>query len=128
MRFEPTAPRRRLISLTPLIDIVFILLVFFMLASSLVRWQSVGLDAPATAVGSGAEGAWLVRVGPEQIDLNAEVLDLAMLGARVAGRVARQPEQRLLVQAAPGVEVQRLVDVLDRLRDAGATRLTLLQP
>lgn len=128
MRLESTAPRRRLISLTPLIDVVFILLVFFMLASSLTHWQSVGLDAPATAAGAGAEGAWLVRVGPEHLDLNAEVLDLPTLGARVAVRIARQPEQRLLVQAAPGVEVQRLVDVLDRLRDAGATRLTLLQP
>jgi len=35
MRFESSTPHRRLISLTPLVDVVFILLVFFMLASTL---------------------------------------------------------------------------------------------
>ncbi|OOC09384.1 ExbD/TolR family protein, partial [Thioalkalivibrio halophilus] len=39
-------PRRRnLISLTPLIDVVFILLVFFMLASSFLDWRAVELEA-----------------------------------------------------------------------------------
>jgi biopolymer transport protein ExbD len=46
MRFDAPAPHRRLISLTPLIDVVFILLVFFMLASSLIKWQAVEMGEP----------------------------------------------------------------------------------
>jgi biopolymer transport protein ExbD len=34
-------PRRAVVSLTPLIDVVFILLVFFMLASSFVKWRAI---------------------------------------------------------------------------------------
>ncbi|WP_373510748.1 ExbD/TolR family protein, partial [Thiocapsa sp.] len=75
MRFESPAPRRRLIGLTPLIDVVFILLVFFMLASSLVKWQALEMEAPASAaVGTPVIGSWLVRVRPESLDLNAETL------------------------------------------------------
>ena len=44
--------RRNLISLTPLIDVVFILLVFFMLASSFLDWRSITLDPPKQTGGS----------------------------------------------------------------------------
>ncbi len=133
MRFDTTAPRRRLISLTPLIDVVFILLVFFMLASSLVTWQVVELGA-AAAQGDGNTlvGSWLVRVHADGLDLNAEPISEADLAARVVERVAGgigdQADQPILVMPSPGVDLQRLVDILDRLRQAGATHLTLLQP
>jgi biopolymer transport protein ExbD len=128
MRFDSPAPRRRLVSLTPLIDVVFILLVFFMLASSLVKWQSVEMGAPASATaGTPVVGSWLVRVQPEGLDLNAEAIAAAELAGRVSARIGEDPAQRILVQPAPGVSIQRLVDVLDLLREAGATHLTLLR-
>src|SRR3546814_18552679 len=69
--------RRRLISLTPLIDVVFILLVFFMLASSFVDWRAIVLDTPAAATRAGAsEGALLVRVGRDRIDFAGAPTDL----------------------------------------------------
>ena len=40
---RPAAPARKLIGLTPLIDVVFILLLFFMLTSSFFQWQSLDL-------------------------------------------------------------------------------------
>ena len=55
MKFATAPSRRRLISLTPLIDVVFILLIFFMLASSFLDWRAIGLDAPADAT-AGAAG------------------------------------------------------------------------
>lgn len=129
MRFDTTAPRRRLISLTPLIDVVFILLVFFMLASSLVKWQVVELGAPAAQGGKSAVvGAWLVRVHPGGLDLNAEPIAESDLADRVAGRLEDDPNQQILVMPSAGVDLQRLVDTLDRLRRVGATNLTLLQP
>jgi biopolymer transport protein ExbD len=128
MRFESPAPRRRLISLTPLIDVVFILLVFFMLASSLIKWQAVEMGEPASAgAGTPVVGSWLVRVQPEGLDLNAETIAAAELAGRVTARIGEDPAQRILIQPAPGVSLQRLVDVLDLLRDAGATHLTLLR-
>jgi biopolymer transport protein ExbD len=128
MRFEPTRPRRRLVSLTPLIDVVFILLVFFMLASSLVRWQTIELDAPVSATaGTPVVGSWLVRVRADGLDLNAEPIEAADLADRVGARMIQAPDQRVLIQPAPGVDLQRLVDILDLLREAGATQLTLLR-
>lgn len=44
MRFHRPPPSQPVISLTPLIDVVFILLIFFMLASSFMDWRSVDLS------------------------------------------------------------------------------------
>jgi biopolymer transport protein ExbD len=129
MRFESGARRRRLISLTPLIDVVFILLVFFMLASSLIQWRVVALDAPASAAsGTPVVGSWLVRVQSDRLDLNAEPIEAAALAERIRMRIIENPDQPVLIVPAPGIGLQRLVDVLDLLRDAGAEHLTLLRP
>jgi biopolymer transport protein ExbD len=66
-------------------------------------------------------------VQPEGLDLNAEAIATVELAGRVAARIGEDPTQRILVQPAPGVSLQRLVDVLDLLREAGATNLTLLR-
>ncbi|ANK82600.1 MAG: biopolymer transporter ExbD [Rhizobiales bacterium NRL2] len=118
--------RRPLISLTPLIDVVFILLVFFMLASSFLDWRAIDLTPPARA-GSGAlmEGAMLVDVRPDGLRLSGERLDLETLAGRVEARLADRPGQSVVIRPAAGVSLQRTVRVLDRLAAAGAANLSL---
>ena len=125
---SPRARRRPLISLTPLIDVVFILLVFFMLASSFLDWRSIELDAPAqAAAGSSMEGALLVEIRPDGLRLSGETVSLDTLAERVAARVAAKADQRVLVEPAAGVSLQEAVQVLDRLAAAGADKLSLIR-
>jgi len=128
--FQPSATRRRaLIGLTPLIDVVFILLVFFMLASSFLNWRAIDLSAPpAVGGGQSLKGAMLVEVRADRLRLGAHTLDLESLAARVSERLADEPGQRVLIRPAAGVSLQRAVEVLDRLAAAGAQNLTLVRP
>jgi biopolymer transport protein ExbD len=123
-------PRRRraLISLTPLIDVVFILLVFFMLASSFLDWRAIDLAAPArAAAGASMQGALLVEVRRDGVRLSGEAISLHALAARVAAQRAATPERRVLVKPAAGVPLQDAVQVLDRLAQAGVTDLALIR-
>ncbi len=127
-RLANSTQRRPLISLTPLIDVVFILLVFFMLASSFLDWRAIDLNAPAqTAAGSSVEGALLVEVGSEDLRLSGETMSLETLAARVAERVAVNPEQKVLVKPASGVPLQGAVEILDGLTSAGVIDLSLIR-
>ena len=123
-------PRRRraLIGLTPLIDVVFILLVFFMLASSFLDWRAIELDAPVRAAGSeGLEGALLVQIRPDGLlRLAAAPISLEDLAARVREHLETTPDQRVLIEPASGVPLQRTVSVLDRLKAAGVTEMRLI--
>lgn len=108
--------RRPLVSLTPLIDVVFILLVFFMLASSYLDWRAIDLSVPAEASAAGTlEGALLVEVRSGGLRLGGVPMAAGELAGRVRERLEEAPETRVLVKPAEGVTLQQAVDVLDRL-------------
>ena len=122
------ARRRALISLTPLIDVVFILLIFFMLASSFLDWRAIELNAPAqAAAGTSVEGALLVEVRSDSLRLSGETVSLDALASRIATRLETAPDQRVLVRPASGVALQQAVAVLDRLKAAGVSELSLIR-
>lgn len=119
--------RRSLISLTPLIDVVFILLIFFMLASSFSTQEAIELSTPGSGAAEGAMPGSLVRVKREGLDLNGEPLTLDELQMR-ARQLALAPGGRLfLVQPDRGVPLQRLVAVLDVLDRSGASNVSLVR-
>lgn len=119
---------RALISLTPLIDVVFILLLFFMLASSFLDLNTIVLDAPAEgATGASSQGALLIEVRLDGVRFAGRYMPLDALADLVARRLQKHPGLRVLVQPGAGVNVQHTVRVLDRLAAAGADHLSLMQ-
>ncbi len=125
--FRSAGRRRQLISLTPLIDVVFILLVFFMLASSFLDWRSIELSAPgASSSGQSLEGAVLIEVRNDGIRLSGEPLQHNALVKRIQDLLARDTNHRFLVKVAEGVAMQEAIAVLDSLTAAGVTDLSLI--
>ena len=122
------APRRRtLVRLAPLIDVVFILLVFFMLASSFMDWRMIRMDGAGAGSGeASAVGAMLVQVEPGRIRLGGEEVTLDTLSVRVQRALRDSPDQRILVQPAAGVPLQRSVEVLDSLHRSGARDVSMI--
>ncbi|MAO57372.1 MAG: biopolymer transporter ExbD [Rhodospirillaceae bacterium] len=120
--------RRALISLTPLIDVVFILLVFFMLASSFLDWRSVTLDAPQeTGRSSSMEQALLIEVRRDGLRLAGETLSLENIARRAARAIAKKADRVVLVRPDEGVPVQDVVMVVDALAAAGIGNLSLIR-
>lgn len=122
-------PRKRLLSLTPLIDVVFILLLFFMLASSFVEWRAIGLNVPKAERGRGPDQPSLrVRLtGDGGLYLNGDAVTLKSLGQRIQPVLRRNAEQPVAVLPESGVPLQRLVSVLDSVTAAGGRNLSLFQ-
>ena len=116
------------ISVTPLIDVVFILLVFFMLASRFEDWRSIDLSSTAhgPAAATDAQGAMLVEVRTDGLRFAGAPIALEDLMARLAERLRAAPEQRVLLSPGAGVDMQRVVTTLDALSAAGARNIALL--
>lgn len=128
MHFDlPGRPRRRLIGLTPLIDVVFILLLFFMLASNLTRLHAVALDAPDSEVtGADSLPALLLRIQADgRLDLNGEPVEADTLHDRLRAQLERAPDLKVWVQPADAVPLQRTLQVFDQLAAAGVPVLRL---
>lgn len=115
------SPRRRIVGLAPMIDVVFLLLVFFLLAA---REQS---DLAISLQESGGESRgrlWVVDVLPDAVRFNGTSTTLLDIGARV-NVASISPEDLMVVRPRDHATVQRVVDALASLRDAGVHRLAV---
>ena len=127
LRVPPFEGRRSraAVSLTPLIDVVFILLIFFMLVSNLQSTNMIDLrvaDRNATPTQT-QDRALLVTISRDALQLDGQPVSLAQLREQVA----LQPQRQVALEPADGVSLQRIVTVLDQLRGAGASRVSFLE-
>ncbi|MEX2617237.1 MAG: biopolymer transporter ExbD [Alphaproteobacteria bacterium] len=120
--------RRSPISLTPLIDVVFILLVFFMLASSFLDWRAIGLNAPGRAAAAATmEGTILVDIRPDGLRLAGRSVSLRELVAQVSDGLRTKPDRKVVVRPDRGIVLQDAVAILDALTAAGVRDLSLIR-
>lgn len=124
MPLEIRRPRRRTLSMTSLIDVIFLLLLFFMLTSTFSRFGELELSGAAPGGAATARDAPLfLSVDAAALRLNGQSMTLEAL----AGTVEARDEKHLLVSLAEDVVSQRLIDVLAVLRGLDGLRVTVLQ-
>lgn len=119
------AIHRRAISLTPLIDVVFILLLFFMLSSTFIQWRQIDISAPSEAEAE----TKTQRI----IKLVSDAGEFTFEGARfsaddltaVSGLVAQDKEAIYVIQVEAGLRTQSMINLLDVFKQAGAKSVTL---
>lgn len=119
-RLSPRA-RRRPLSLTSLIDVIFLLLLFFMLSTTFARHGEIPLE-PAGAGGAADSPPVFLRLTAERLTLDTREVALADLAEalRAAGAT------RAVLAPQPDVTAQRLVDVLAVLRAVPGLSLAVL--
>lgn len=112
------APRRgRAAPLTPMVDVVFLLLFFFMLASRFGADQALPLNL------AGGNTEWsgpprLVEVASDGVRLNGRTLELADL-PNALNRLVDTTADPILIAPRDGVPTRELVAVVDALQSAG---------
>ena len=125
LELGPRPLRRRLVSLTPLIDVVFLLLVFFMLASRFSIENELSLAAAGS--GGGYQGPpRLIGVEAASVTLNGVSVELETLAAR-ARALPPGPAAPIVLRVSDDVDAQRLVDVIDALAAAGLASIALTE-
>lgn len=116
--------RRRRLSLTSLIDVIFLLLLFFMLTSTFSRFAEVELSAAAPAGAPSETPPVFLRLSPEAVNVNGETVDLRALDTALAHD--GQGVRPVLVSLSGEVTSQRLADLLGALRGVPKVAPTVL--
>ncbi len=109
------------INLAPMIDILFILLIFFLVTTSFVRESGIQVDRPAAASSQPVEGAAImIAIQPDgAIWLDRRAVDLRRLQSAITRLHSRTPEAPVVIQADRNADVGLLVQVMDQIRLAG---------
>ncbi|MFX0546160.1 ExbD/TolR family protein [Roseovarius sp. S1116L3] len=114
-------------SMTSLIDVIFLLLLFFMLSSTFSKFSEVELSAATggAAQESGQRPLFL-QLRSDDLTLNGEALALGALAETLRARPASDAAQPLLIALGDGVTAQRLTDLLVALRGIPGISPTVL--
>lgn len=118
--------RRRRIGIAPLIDVVFILLLFFMLTTNFTRWRQWPMTVHAEATAARADDVRILRLRADGLLRHGGRAFAGEHREALRAFVREAPTDRYVIDAA-GVSTQALVDWLDRLKQAGAGHLSLAE-
>lgn len=113
------------INVTPLVDIVLVLLIIFMVTAKLIVSKSVPLDLPKAASGSDIQTVFsivLAADGTTQVDQKTVAGDDAILGMARTAR-EKNPELRAIIKADSAVPHGRVIHVLDLLKQAQVAKI-----
>jgi len=122
---QSNTKRRQAISLTPLIDVVFILLLFFMLSSSFIPWRQINVSMP-TATSQSKTDVMRLEILDNKGRFVLDNQDFLMSDkASLISLVAENPDAVFLIKAKPEIETGVLVGLLDQLTLAGAKNVSI---
>ncbi len=121
--------RQRRLSLTSLIDVIFLLLLFFMLSSTFSKYGEVPLlvGGPANNAAPATVPPLFLRLDGDRLSLNAAPLGLDALPQAIAAQ--RQPDQMqpVILSVSGHATAQGLVDVLAPLARIPDLQVTVLE-
>ena len=109
------------IQMTPLIDMVFILLIFFVVTTSFVAETGIGIERPqASSSESLPRESLTVAVRADgQIVLGGQEVGLFSVRPHLERRIRNQPGLSAVIVADRTVPIERIVRVMDEIRAAG---------
>jgi biopolymer transport protein ExbD len=115
------------INLTPMLDVVFIMLIFFVVTTSFVKESGVEVNRPSAATAQQQEKAnILIAIRPNgEIWIEGRSVDVRAVRANIERLRAEFPEGQVVIQGDREAQIGLLVQVMDQVRLAGITNVAI---
>jgi len=112
------------INITPMLDIVFIMLIFFIVTTSFVKEQGLEVSRPSSVppkeMQKQDKGPIVVRIDAGSlISVNGRILEYGAVRANLERKRAEKPASPLIVAAHPEADTEALVTILDAAKAVG---------
>ena len=117
------------INITPLIDIVFLLLVFFMLATSFIQKSTieVNLSSGKTVKIDNEKNKAIVILNKKGlIYLNNKLINVNNIRKEINNIVEKNPKYRILIKSHKKIPVQKVIRLIEEVRLAGTDNIKLV--
>ncbi len=120
MDFERRSRRQREPNLTALVDIILMLVIFFMLSTSFIISESMELSLPGGKASASVVDALRIQIAPEgTLVVDQRPMQRTELGQVLVERLGNNPDIKIAIFTTPGVSVQQLVSILDEVYLSG---------
>lgn len=116
------------INITPMLDIVFIMLIFFIVTTSFVTEIAIDVSRPSNQPQQSQRLSEVIAIrisATGQIMVQERVIDVRAVRANIETALAAEPEASVVVIASREADAGLLVRVIDQARVAGAAKVSL---
>ena len=116
------------INLTPMLDVVFIMLIFFIVTATFIRETGIDVNRPEQDQPQVVQedGAILVIIdSTDDIWIDNRVVDPRAVRANVERLHAEDPERPVVIQAAKASSAETLVTIMDAARQANVFNISI---
>jgi biopolymer transport protein ExbD len=116
------------INLTPLIDVVFLLLIFFMVSTSFVETRGLKVDLPGSSSGEVARSSKPAEITLTEsgvLQLNGKTLEMEDLEGGLKSFLEQGGEQSLVLKADQKTNHGQVVKILDLANRAGIGKIAI---
>ena len=128
MDFPRTRRKKLEISLIPMIDVSMFLLIFFMVAGSIEKFELIPVDPPVAQTGKLMdEGHVVILLGRhEEIIVNDEIVPMEQMQKMLADDLQANPNKVVTIKADATVSANRTIEVMDAIKAAGGRNLSIV--
>ena len=122
-----SAPEETELDMTPMLDIVFIMLIFFIVTTSFVKESGVTVSTPQADTAAQQENAniFIAITESGEVWVDRRPVDPRSVRAIVARLHADNPEGSVIIQADENAATGMLVEVMDQVRLAGVEGIAI---
>jgi len=115
------------INITPMLDVVFIMLIFFIVTASFVKELGIDVNRPDadTAVRPDRVNILIVITAANEIRIDRRQVDPRALRANIERLHAENPEASVVIQADKNSVTETLITVMDAARQAGIYNVSI---
>jgi biopolymer transport protein ExbD len=114
------------INVTPLVDIVLVLLIVLMVTSSYLVNKSISVELPKAATGETATPTLSISLDVEgKVYLDGEVIEMPALRERIRSAYKADPEVKAIISADGRVTHAQVVSIIDTLRLEKVTKFAI---
>lgn len=121
------------IDLTPMLDVVFILLIFFVVTASFLKEKAMNVDSqdpnnnPPPPSNDQPQNVLIQIDSRNQIFFNQERIDISAVRARVASARAENPSASVIIRPNKQSSANILVETMNSAREAGVATIQVME-
>ncbi|MGC6471998.1 MAG: ExbD/TolR family protein [Parvibaculales bacterium] len=115
------------IDITPMLDVVFIMLIFFIVTATFVKESGIDVSRPdaETASKQNRVGILVAINSNSEVWINRREVDLAAVRANIERLRAENPQGGAVIQADKDSETGVLIEVMDQIRLGGVSQISI---
>lgn len=128
MKLQSSLKDDSVVLITPLIDIMFLILIFFVLNTSFSRNSSVDVEVPQAASGVvSQESEFYISISHDhRVYINEEEVELNKLSSKLLTYIGDFSEPNIIIEGDKSISYEFLMEIMDRIRILGFENISLV--